>query len=54
MSGRRQAQDKVSDDSSPNADIEADLIPMFTDRMGVILCPEVTRITHFICPQNVM
>jgi hypothetical protein len=44
-------------------DAEADLIPMFTDRMWITLCPEVIlvdvehtlkRKTDLVFPQNVM
>jgi hypothetical protein len=49
----------VPGDSSPKADAEADLVPMFTGSRRIIPYPEVdgddtlTRITCFLCPQNI-
>jgi hypothetical protein len=50
------------DDTNPNADAEADLIPTFADSVRITPCPEVTvvdaehtltRKTRFVCPQNI-
>jgi hypothetical protein len=55
------AHDNIPDDTSPNADAEADLVPTFKDGMRIFPCPEVTVVdpehtltskTHFVCPQN--
>jgi hypothetical protein len=57
------AHDNDPDDTSPNADAEADLIPTLADSMRIIPCPEVTAVDvehiltrkiHFVCPQNVV
>jgi hypothetical protein len=57
------AHDNVPDDNSPNADAEADLIPMFADSMRIIPCQDVTVVdiehtltskTRFVSPQNVV
>jgi hypothetical protein len=36
------AHNNVPDNTSPNTDAEADLIPMFVDSIRIIPCPEVT------------
>jgi hypothetical protein len=41
LTGSRGAHDNIPDDSSPNADAEADLISKFEDRIRGIPCPEV-------------
>jgi hypothetical protein len=57
------AYDHIPDDSIPNAEAEAGLIPIFVDRMRIVPCPQVivvdvehtlTRKACVVCPQNVM
>jgi hypothetical protein len=38
------AHNSVPDDSSPNADIEVGVIPMFANSMRIIPCPQVTAV----------
>jgi hypothetical protein len=64
LSGSRYGNSTVSPTIPPQMlDAEADLIPVFTDRMWIVLCLEVTAVdvehtlarkTYFVFPQNVM
>jgi hypothetical protein len=55
-------QDNVTDDASPNADAQADLIPMFADSVKITRAEAtavdvehtLTRKTRIVCPQNVV